>query len=178
MKKVLFLCLCVIILVSGCSVKKMDEITESEEFAREFSVPSDNPFVYASLNDVFDMLNNGSGILFFGNSDCEICNIGAQTLTDVLIKNKVDVAYYYNPKKIMETNGSNYKRLLKMIKEDLNDDFDFSLPSVFVVKNGTIVGYNDDLAELVENNEDLVLDNDTKKELKNEYNKLIETIKE
>ena len=65
-----------------------------------------------------------------------------------------------------------------MIREDLNDDFAFSLPSVFVVKNGTIVGYNDDLAELVENNEDQVLDNDTKKELKNEYNKLIETIKE
>jgi len=53
MKKVLLLFLCMIILVSGCEVKKMDEVTSADTFAREYSVSRNNPFVYASLNDIY-----------------------------------------------------------------------------------------------------------------------------
>jgi len=172
MKKVLLLFLCMIILVSGCEVKKMDEVTSADTFAREYSVSRNNPFVYASLNDIYELLENGSGIIFFGNSDCDVCSVGAKTLTEVLMKNNIEEAYYYNPKKIMNSNNKDYKKLIKLLGID-----DFDIPSVFVLENGKIVDYNVDLAKLKEEDIDLALDESTKKDLKSKYNTIIKKYK-
>ncbi len=173
MKKLLCLLLCMILLASGCEVKKMDDVTSAEDFAREYSVSTKNPFVYASLNDVYDILEDGTGIIFFGNSDCDVCNVGAKTITDVLIKNKIKEAYYYNPKNIMDENGKEYKKLIKLINEDSDEEINFDIPSVFIVKDGKVIGYNSDLGTLKNEDIDLALDSDTKKDLKNKYNELI-----
>ncbi len=173
MKKVLFLCLCIMIFLSGCEVKKMEEVTSADTFSREYSVPRNNPFVYAKLDEVYDLLENGTGIIFFGNSDCEVCNVGAQVLTDVLIKNDIDKAYYYNPKKIIDENDKDYKKLINLINDSTSEEIEFDIPCVMVIKEGNIVSYNNELVELKEEDMDLVLDDNTKKDLRNSYNKMI-----
>jgi hypothetical protein len=177
MKKVLFLCLCIIVLFSGCEVKKAEEVTNADKFANEYSVSDKNPFVYLSLNEVYDLLDHGTGIIFFGNSDCEVCGVGAEVLTDVLIKNKVKEAYYYNPRRIKEENSKKYKKLLSMIDESSDEEISFNLPCVLVVKDGYITSYNDELVELREEDNDLVIGKDIKKDLRNKYNKLIKDFK-
>jgi len=118
------------------------------------------------------LLENGSGIIFFGNSDCDVCSVGAKTLTEVLMKNNIEEAYYYNPKKIMNSNNKDYKKLIKLLGID-----DFDIPSVFVLENGKIVDYNVDLAKLKEEDIDLALDESTKKDLKSKYNTIIKKYK-
>ncbi len=173
MKKVLFLCLCIVVLLCGCEVKKMNEVTSSDTFAREYSVSRENPFVYITLDEVYDLFDKGTGIIFFGNSDCEVCNVGAQVLTDVLIKNKVKEAYYYNPRKIIDENGKDYKKLIKLINSSSDEEIEFNIPCVMTIKDGKIMSYNNELVELREEDMDLVLDNNTKKDLRSRYNKMI-----
>ena len=172
MKKVLLLFLCMIILVSGCEVKKMEEVTSADTFAREYSVSRNNPFVYASLNDIYKVLEKGSGIIFFDNSDCDVCSVGAKTLTEVLMKNDIEEAYYYNPKKLMDSNNKKYKKLVKLLGID-----NFDVPSVFIIKDGNIIDYNVDLAEIKDEDIDLALDEATKKDLKSKYNNIIKKYK-
>ena len=66
MKKVVFLLLVGLVLItSGCSVKKTADISNAERFAAEYSVSKDNPFVYASVDEVLEVLKSGTGIIFF-----------------------------------------------------------------------------------------------------------------
>ena len=74
MKKVVFIIVAIgfIFTMSGCSVKKVEELTDAEKFANEYSVSEENPFQYATLDDILDLFNNNkSGILFLGDSYSE-----------------------------------------------------------------------------------------------------------
>ena len=95
MKKICFLFLIGMLMLTGCSVKKTNELTDAEKFSREYGVSKDNPFKYLTIDETIDMLEHGSGIIFLGNSDCEWCTASAKILTKALKEKNVDQAYYY-----------------------------------------------------------------------------------
>ena len=45
-KKLLLLLLITMIFVSGCSIKKVEDLSPAEKFSKEYSVPKDNAFKY------------------------------------------------------------------------------------------------------------------------------------
>ena len=47
-----------LLLINGCSVKKMEELTDAEKFANEYSISEKNPFHYATVDDVLDLIDN------------------------------------------------------------------------------------------------------------------------
>ena len=80
-KAVVLIVLCsVLFLISGCSLKKTEELSDAEKFANEYSISKNNPFQYADVDDVLALFDNQSGILFLGNSDCEWSTYGAKVL--------------------------------------------------------------------------------------------------
>lgn len=176
MKKVVFLLIISLIIITGCSVKKTEELSSSEKFAVEYSISRDNPFEYATIDEVLDILENGKGIIFFGNSDCEWCVESVEVLNEALNYKNIDKVYYYNPKSIREKNTKKYQKLIKLLGDNLekdeNGDPYLYLPDVYFVKNGKIIGHNNDTATM-NGTVDEAMNENSRKELKNKYLELI-----
>ena len=154
-----------LLLINGCSVKKMEELTDAEKFANEYSISAKNPFHYATVDDVLDLIDNGqSGVLFLGNSDSEWSTFCVKVLNKVLNDKKVELVYYFNPETVKNKKSKKFKSITDAlsIKEDSN------LPIVYVIKNGEIVDQVD-----YPIHDDTSLDDKNKKQLEEEYLDLI-----
>lgn len=176
MKKICFLIVVSILFLTGCSVKKTTELTDAEKFSKEYSVTKNNPFKYIELKEVLNIIENGTGIIFFGDPDCEWCVASAKILTSSLNYKNIDVAYYYNPKKIRDNNTKEYKRLVKLLADYLETDKDDNsylfLPDIYFVVNGEVIDHNNDLASMSGTIDD-ALTKERKKEIKDKYLDLI-----
>ena len=62
MKKIVVFIILLCFFVTGCSVKKVNELTDAEKFANEFNVSDKNPFVYASIDDVIHIIRNSKSL--------------------------------------------------------------------------------------------------------------------
>ena len=171
MKKVVILLL-ICILFSGCSIRRTDELTNSQKFDNEYAVGENNSFTYVSIDELEDLFESGTGLLFFGNSDCEWCIKSVTILNKLLNKSDVKEVLYFNP---MTLNDTNKDKLLYLINEEIEDIEikSIAIPGLYVIKDGVIVDYCD--ISLENYDED---DNDAVKELEKEYLRLIELYKE
>ncbi len=159
-KVVIFLISFVIVIsVSGCSVKKVKELTDSEKFAKEFNISENNPFVYASSNDILNILENGTGIIFFATSDDEGSIKAASYISDVAKSMNIQNINYYNPKKLEDKKDKKYKKMINYLNQE---DEKFILPGVYAIKNGEIVCYSNYFSS----EEELSEENLTKKKIK------------
>lgn len=174
MKKVVIIILC-LFLMTGCSVKKVKELTDSEKFATEYNIVENNPFVYAKYDDIDNILNT-SGIIFFATPDGTGSKKAAEILNEVAKITKTKKIYYYNPNKIKDSDTKKYKKILKYLDEYLIENKDkekeLNLPIVMSVSNGKIVGYSNYLSKESHLSEEKL----TKKKInviKDEYKKIL-----
>lgn len=169
MKKIVVLLLISLFFISGCSIKKTDELTDAEQFANEYSVEDDNPFKYIDLSQLEELFENGTGILFFGNSDDEWCSESVDILTEIFTEEEIEQVYYFNP-----TTLDNRDKVLYLINEEIEEvEIDsIKIPSLYIIKDGVIVDYTE--KSLEDDINDMESTNDEKrKDLKNEYLRLI-----
>ena len=154
-----------LLLINGCSIKRTEELTDAEKFANEYSISQKNPFHYATIDEVLELVeDNKSGILFLGNSDSEWSAFCVKILNKVLNDKKVDFVYYFNPETVKDKNSKEFKT----ITENLKVEEDSNLPIVYVIKNGKIIDQVD-----YPIHDDTSLDNKDKKQLEDEYSDLI-----
>lgn len=176
MSKLIVLFSVVVLLMSGCSIKKESEVTDAEKFAAEYSVNKKNPFKYASIDEVLEIFKNGSGIVFFSNSDDELCVEVASLLLESLDDESIKDVYYYNPQVIRDNNTDEYNELLDILESylslDDNQELYLFLPDVYFIKNGRVIGHNNDLA-VMDGSIDEILTTKRKKQLMNKYLELI-----
>ena len=116
MKKVVFLFIIGLVLLTGCSVKKTEELSSAEKFSLEYSISKDNPFEYVTIDEVLNILESQSGIIFFGTSDSDMCVSSAKILNQVLDSKNISRVYYYNPKSIQEKNTKKYRKLINKLE--------------------------------------------------------------
>lgn len=175
MKKVVIIVLC-LFLITGCSVKKVKELTDAEKFAAEYNIEDENPFIYATYEDI-DSIFNTDGIIFLATPDATGSQKATKVLLEVAKKNNTKKIYYYNPKKIKGKNPKKYKKLVKRVekyleKEDKEENYKSVLPILISVKNGNIVGFNNYFSKESELSEEKL----TKKklnEIKKEYEDIL-----
>lgn len=175
MKKVGLLLLILLFLTTGCSVKRADEVTDSEIFASEYAISKDHVFKYASISDVIELLDNGTGVVFFGNSDQED-SLNILKLFSSLVENEeIDEVFYFNPVVIRDDKTSDYDRLTELLGDNLtvteDGDSYLEVPSIYFIKDGEIIGYNDGASKIAEVEEEKL--EDFYKNLKKEYLNLI-----
>lgn len=161
MKKVVAFIMICSILLTGCSVKKVKELTDQEKFAKEFSVSKDNPFTYIKKKDIEKIFNH-EGVVFIADSDEEESIKAAELLNEVGKKIKVEKIYYYRPK-------DKKKELAKYLKDQ---DELISLPILISFKEGKIVGCSNSLSEKQELSEEKLTSKRIKK-IKDEYRKIL-----
>lgn len=175
---VLFLCL-----ITGCTEKgeKTDAMKFKEEYEKlngqkqekgvysTITIPEDNAIIYSNVGEILSLLENGTGIIYFGYPECPWCRSAIGPLLNSANMVGIDHIYYVNAKdmrdqKHLDENGNividkkgteEYEDLLKALDivlpsyKGLKDDTTKRLyvPSVVFVKEGQIVKYHEGTVE-------------------------------
>ena len=150
MKKLVALLLTFLIVLAGCKSPKITKVdddikTDSIRFKNEYDMVSkDNLYEYATYLNVTDMLDKGTGIIYFGFPTCTLCKEVVPILDSSAKEKKVKTILYYNFKEIRENNTAEYQKLAGIlsdyIKEDEEGNKKIEAPTVVFVNKGRIVG--------------------------------------
>ena len=162
MKKVvilLFLCSC--FFITGCSIKKVEKLTDAERFAKEYNISKNNPFIFVKYEEVINIFTNKKAIILLADSDEETSVKAAEIINRVAKDSKIEKIYYYNPKQIKEKQQKKYKKLVNIIGKSI-DNYDRTIPTLYAVDHGKIVNYCNHFSKKEQLSEEYL----TKKQLK------------
>ncbi len=178
---------------------KTDE--EIKETYLDVSIEPDNIFIYKTDEEILDVLNSGSGLVYFGYSTCSYCRSMVSLLNDVAKEEKLDGIYYVDIFNIRDSyevmektvskinNGTDsYYKILDKLTDYLSDyyieDSDkveyntgvkrLYAPTVVAVKNGEIVGFYEGTTDDALYNKEL--SEEEKSDLKETYKSIIEEL--
>ena len=137
--------------------KVSDELSYSS-----LDIPKNNPMKYSSYEEIFKILDNGTGVIYLGFPECPWCRNIVPVLIDTALKSKVETIYYLNIKddrnvlsltkkgkiKTEKEGTENYLKLVDLLKDNLREYEGLNnknikriyVPLVIFVKNGKVVG--------------------------------------
>ena len=131
--------------------KEKNTNIDGKKFAKEYtSVTKDNVFVYRSAEEIINILEHGTGVVYLGFPECPWCTAYVPYLNEVAKANDVDKVYYYNILNDRKDNTDNYKKMVDILKDYLKFDEEGNkriyAPSVIAVKDGEILDFDDETA--------------------------------
>lgn len=181
----LLVLVCCGIYFAASDVSEPEKVSDSKKFKEEYeklnctgvedckylevSIDSDNPIQYSSYEEVFKLLEDGTGVIYFGFPECPWCRNLVPVLMDAIEEAGIEKVYYLNNVKdrdlvkyendefVTSKEGTdNYYKLLEEIK-DVSSDYTVKVddkeissgkkrlyfPTVLSVKNGEIVGFHE-----------------------------------
>lgn len=158
----------------------------------EVSISQNNPVQYATFDKVLEVLESGSGVIYFGFPECPWCRNLIPNLLEAADNVGVDKIYYLNAKDerdvleldeknqvVTKKEGSeNYKKLLQKLDAHLSEytlidqnkktiktgEKRLYFPTVVVVKEGKVVGFHEGTVES-QTDSKVLLTEEQKKEL-------------
>lgn len=128
-------------------------IPDNVRFANEYKdISMNNIYVYKGKEEINNLLAKGSGIIFLGFPNNIWSHYYADYLNMVAMENGIEEIYYYNFYRDRSLNSDVYENIVKRLKNYLilNDvgRADLSAPSIVMVKDGSVIYYNDELQEI------------------------------
>lgn len=131
--------------------KEKNTNVDGKRFAEEYtSVTEDNVFVYRNIDEIINILEHGTGVVYLGFPECPWCTAYVPYLNEVAQDNDVEKVYYYNILNDRKENNDNYKKLVDILKDYLKFDEEGNkriyAPSVIAVKNGETIDFDDETA--------------------------------
>lgn len=178
-------------------------INDSDKVYPEVNIDENNLYYYASEEEITNLLNSGTGIIYFGFPTCPWCRNIVSILNEIVGNYGYKKIYYYNIKQIRSSyqiNANNelektnagtefYSFLLNKLDNFLTDynltdnngkkiltgEKRLYAPSVLFVKEGKVIGL---VAGTVESQKDpfILLDTKQREELTLKYQKYLEEI--
>lgn len=147
----------VVVLILGIVVTKIildnkeTKKVDGEKFAKEYTeVDSNNVFVYRDIDEIINILEHGTGIVYLGFPECPWCQSYVKYLNEVATDMGVEEIYYYDILEDRQENTDNYLKIVDLINEYLQYDKEgkkrIYVPSVITLKKGEIVGFDDETA--------------------------------
>lgn len=136
----------------NCNTKVKEEenitLTDNVKFSHEYGIDNDNVFVYRNINEIIDILDNGTGIVYLGFPECKWCKAYVQYLNEVAKENNLEKIYYFNILEDRKNNTDEYMKIVNLLKFYLEYDEEGKkrvyVPAVIAVKEGNIVGFDDE----------------------------------
>lgn len=132
-------------------------------------IDRDNPIKYSTFDEIMEILEKGTGVIYFGFPECPWCRSAVPVLLDAADSTGLDTIYYFNAVdmrdiKELDKNGKvittkegskEYKQLLDKLNiylsvyDGLNDNSIKRLyfPTVFFIKDGVVVGKHESTVE-------------------------------
>ena len=127
------------------------EKTDAEKFIGEYTeVDKNNVFVFRDVDEIINILENGTGIVFLGFPECPWCQRYAKYLNEVALDMGIEKIYYYNIREDRKNNTEDYLKMVSILDEYLQYDEEGNkriyAPSIIALKKGEIVGFDDETA--------------------------------
>ena len=153
-KKVLFIALGLIVLVGiglgiffGVKAYKEANMTDAEKFAREYTeVSEDNVFVYRDIDEIIQIMEEGTGVVFLGFPECDWCQAYVKYLDETAKEMGIEEVYYFNIKEDREENTKEYQKIVELLEPRLQKDDEGNervfVPNVSFHAEGKLVGNN------------------------------------
>lgn len=157
-KKVKYIILGVLLLLIASLVVyfvfiKKDNNTDNIKFSKEYtSVSKDNIFVYRSKDEIINILEHGTGIVYLGYPECPWCMAYVPLLNEIAKNEGIEKIYYYNIREDRKNNTEFYQKVVSILNDYLNYDEEgkkrIFVPNVTFVKEGKII-FNDNETSLI-----------------------------
>lgn len=157
-KKVKYIILGVLLLLIASLVVyfvfiKKDNNTDNIKFSKEYtSVSKDNIFVYRSKEEIINILEHGTGIVYLGFPECPWCEAYVVLLNEIAKNEGIEKIYYYNIREDRKNNTEFYQKVVSILNDYLNYDEEgkkrIFVPNVTFVKEGKII-FNDNETSLI-----------------------------
>lgn len=157
-KKVKYIILGVLLLLIASLVvyfvfTKKDNNTDNIKFSKEYtSVSKDNVFVYRSKEEIINILEHGTGIVYLGYPECPWCMAYVPLLNEIAKNEGIEKIYYYNIREDRKNNTEFYQKVVSILNDYLNYDEEgkkrIFVPNVTFVKEGKII-FNDNETSLI-----------------------------
>ena len=131
--------------VSTNNKKEQNITNDNERFANEYkTVTKDNVFVYRDINEIINILEKGTGVVYLGFPECPWCKAYVTYL------NEVAKVYYYNILEDRKNNTKEYQKIIELLGDYVANDEEGNkriyVPMVIGVNKGQIVGFDDETA--------------------------------
>ena len=133
-------------------IKKDDnKIDDAKKFKSEYTnVSDDNPFVYRSVDQIINILEKGTGVVYLGFPECPWCQAYVPYVEEVAKKVGIDKVYYFNIKEDRKNNTEEYQKIVKILDVYLSNDEGnkrIYVPAIIIVQNGKIVEFDDETSK-------------------------------
>lgn len=123
------------------SSNQNDALKFSEEY---HLVEKNNRFKYSTANQILDIFDKGSGIIFLGFPSCPWCQQIAPMLDKAAKESRTPVIYYLNIHDLRQSNDKNYEELVNRLRPYLRTNESgepkIYVPDITAVHQGKIVG--------------------------------------
>lgn len=143
----------IIFLLLNNNQKESSETTSSDasKFAEEYTlVDKDNVFEYRNIDQIIKTLESGTGVVYLGFPECQWCQQYVVYLNEVAKARGISTIYYYNIRQDRTDNTEEYQRIVNLLKDYLEEDEEGNpriyVPAVILVRNGDIIGFDDETA--------------------------------
>ena len=125
--------------------KEKNTNIDGKKFAEEYtSVTKDNVFVYRSAEEIINILEHGTGVVYLGFPECPWCTAYVPYLNEVAKENHLDKIYYYNILEDRKNNTEFYKEVIKLLSGNLQYDDEGNerlyVPNVSFHVKGKVIG--------------------------------------
>lgn len=119
--------------------------SDSEKFATEYTqVPENNPYTYRTGQEIIDILQHGTGVVFLGFPSCPWCQAYAPMLSEVASEQGIEKIFYHNTYDDWQNNTPEYQKITEILADYLQYDDEgkkhLYVPNVAFVKDGKIIG--------------------------------------
>jgi len=133
-------------------LNKHNSLEDSIKFKEEYealntsivmNIDAENPIKYLTFEDVEELFDNGTGIIYFGFPSCPWCRNIIPVLFDVAKENNVDTIYYLNPRELKTNDMDKYSKLLEILNpylKEVDGERVFTVPDVYFIKDGKVMG--------------------------------------
>lgn len=135
---------------------KDNKLTDSEKFAKEYKLKGedgkalDNVFVYRTPKQIINILEKGTGVVYLGFPECPWCTGYVPYLNEIAKEKNVEKIYYLNVLEERKNNTTEYQKIVEILSNYLQNDEEGNkklyVPAVIAVKDGKIVGFDDETA--------------------------------
>lgn len=135
----IFVILLCIMFISGCKDKN-DDSKDSYRFKEEYSaigIEEYNNIKYSDIDEVLDIIDNSSGVIYFGSGDNDLCLISVPILFNASDNTNLERIYYVSTNNIDKEFSIKDKEGNVIISND-----NLNIPLVLFVYSGDIVSYH------------------------------------
>ena len=124
---------------------KQPVVSDAEKFSAEYtSVEEDNLFVFKTNEEIIEILEHGTGVVFLGFPSCPWCQAYAPMLNNLAKEAGIDTIYYRNILEDRQNGTEGYQKIVEILGANLQFDEEGNrriyVPNTVFIKDGVIIG--------------------------------------